>query len=88
MPIPEGYEIYEHPSNAGVFLRRIPTQVIDDQERAVVERGLRAFSDVDRYIVDVKQNVITVYLPNQGTWGKIAILSSTRPLEYLAINNS
>jgi hypothetical protein len=38
--IPSGYEVYENPKGL-VFLRRIQTQIITDEEVAVVESGMR-----------------------------------------------
>ena len=40
--IPPGYEVYENP-NGQVFLRRTKTQIITDEEAAVVEAGMRQF---------------------------------------------
>ena len=40
--IPPGYEVYENP-NGQVFLRRIQTQIITDEEVAVVEAGMRQY---------------------------------------------
>src|SRR6266705_630257 len=53
--IPEGFEIYENP-NAQVFLRRIPLRIIMDEERQVVEDGMRKYAQVQDYKIDVKGN--------------------------------
>jgi hypothetical protein len=58
--IPEGFEIYENP-NAQVFLRRIPPKIITDEEKAIVEDGMRQYTDLEYYKVDVKGNAIFVY---------------------------
>ena len=58
--IPEDFEIYENP-NAQVFLRRIPPKIITDEEKAIVEDGMRQYSDVQYYKIDVKGNAIFVY---------------------------
>src|SRR5499426_3350583 len=42
--IPVGFEIYENP-NAQVFLRRIPPKIITDEERQVVEDGMRQYAE-------------------------------------------
>ena len=39
--MPEGYEIYEHPANAQVFLRKKLPQLITDLEKDIVERELK-----------------------------------------------
>src|SRR5262249_18121884 len=51
--IPAGFEIYENP-NAQVFLRRIPPKIITDEERKVVEEGMRKYAKVQEYKIDVK----------------------------------
>ena len=58
--IPVGFEIYENP-NAQVFLRRIPPKIITDEERQVVEDGMRKYAEVQDYKIDVKGNVIAIY---------------------------
>jgi hypothetical protein len=62
--IPPGYEIYENP-NAQVFLRRIPPKIITDEERQVVEDGMRTYAEVQDYKIDVKGNAIVVYTADQ-----------------------
>ena len=62
--IPEGFEIYENP-NAQVFLRRIPPKIITDEERQVVEDGMRKYAEVQDYKIDVKGNAIVVYTADQ-----------------------
>ena len=44
--IPEGYEIYEKPSSAQVYLRKIKPKAVTDEEVALVYRRLR---DLTRY---------------------------------------
>ncbi|PSB30761.1 hypothetical protein [Stenomitos frigidus] len=63
--IPDGYEIYEHPS-AQVFLRKIPPQIITPEEVAIVQDGIKKHAKLDYFIVDVKDNQIVVYLCDQN----------------------
>jgi hypothetical protein len=58
--IPEGFEVYENP-NAQVFLRRIAPKMITDEEKAIVSEGMRQYSDVEDFKIDVKGNAIFVY---------------------------
>ena len=58
--IPEGFEVYENP-NAQVFLRRILPKIITDEEKAIVSEGMRQYSDVEDFKIDVKGNAIFVY---------------------------
>ena len=62
--IPAGFEIYENP-NAQVFLRRIPPKIITDEERQVVEDGMRTYADVQDYKIDVRGNAIAIYTADQ-----------------------
>src|SRR5262245_24448333 len=62
--IPEGFEIYENP-NAQVFLRRIPPKIITDEERQIVEDGMRKYASAQDYKIDVKGNAIVVYTADQ-----------------------
>ena len=64
--IPAGFEIYENP-NAQVFLRRIPPKIITDEERQVVEDGMRKYAEVQDYKIDVKGNAIVVYTADQDS---------------------
>ncbi len=83
MSIPEGYEIYEHP-NAQVFLRRIPDKVILDEEKDVVESGMRNFSSLKTYKIDIRKNVIQIYTPNQNLNALESILKTISPLPAIA----
>ncbi|MBC7972499.1 MAG: hypothetical protein H7Z11_20635 [Verrucomicrobia bacterium] len=62
--IPDGYEIYEHPS-AQVFLRKILSQIITPEEVAIVREGVKKAAKLDYFIVDVKDKQIVVYLCDQ-----------------------
>ncbi|MBD2471568.1 hypothetical protein H6G90_28675 [Nostoc sp. FACHB-145] len=63
--IPDGYEIYENP-NAQVFLRKIQPKIITDEEKMIVESGMKKFSLLPDYQIDIKQEIITIYTPNQN----------------------
>jgi hypothetical protein len=76
--IPAGYEIYEN-SNAQVFLRRIPPKIIADEERRVVEEGMRTYATVRDYKIDVKGNALLIYTAEQDIEALAEILSRTHP---------
>ena len=59
--IPAGYEVYEHPENAQVFLRKIRSQLISDLEIQLVEKAVNALRRSKRYIIDRKDEYITIY---------------------------
>lgn len=62
--IPDGYEIYENP-NAQVFLRRIQPRILTGKEISTVENGVRKYSGLKNFKVDVRKNKIVVFLPDQ-----------------------
>ncbi|MEW5803220.1 MAG: hypothetical protein AB1847_14075 [bacterium] len=62
--IPDGYEIYENP-NAQVFLRIIQPKLITDMERTVVETGMEKYSKEKDYKIDIKKEIITIYIADQ-----------------------
>ncbi|UCE06051.1 MAG: hypothetical protein JSW07_21090, partial [bacterium] len=73
--IPKGYEIYENP-NSRVFLRKIKPKIIKDSEKSIVENGLKKFSDLKFYVVDIKGNTISIFTPDQDIDGLIEIMKS------------
>ncbi len=58
---PEGFEVYEHPENAQVFLRKIRPQVITDIEQYLVKKALKSLSVSKRYRIDCKDEFLTIY---------------------------
>lgn len=73
--VPDGYEIYENP-NAQVFLRRVRPKIITDEEIAVVERAMQRFCQLQNYQIDVKKEIISIFLPDQDIDRWSEILSS------------
>jgi len=59
--VPEGYEIYEHPENAQVFLRKKRPKIITDIEKHLVEKHVGQLTRSRRYRVDCKDEYITIY---------------------------
>ena len=59
--VPRGYEIYEHPVNAQVFLRKKRPKIITDIEKHLVEKYVSQLSRSKRYRVDCKDDCITIY---------------------------
>jgi len=76
--IPVGFEIYENP-NAQVFLRRIPPKLITDEERQVVEDGMRKYAEVQDCKIDVKGNALVVYTPHQSVEEFAQLLKGLNP---------
>ena len=63
--IPEGYEIYEHPINAQVFLRKELSKIITDIERRLIDKYLKKIGASNRYLFDIKGKVITIFESDQ-----------------------
>lgn len=59
--IPSGYEAYENP-NGRVFLRKKQEQLIRSDELAIIEKGIKKYSDIKDFKLDVKKNIVTVYI--------------------------
>ena len=76
--IPAGFELYENP-NAQVFLRRIPPKIITDEERQVVEDGMRKYAEVQDYKIDVKDNAIVVYTADQDIETLVGLFKDRYP---------
>jgi hypothetical protein len=76
--IPEGFEIYETP-NAQVFLRRIPPKIITDEERQVVEDGMRQYASVQDYKIDVRGNAIEIHTAHQDSETFSEMFTRARP---------
>jgi hypothetical protein len=76
--IPEGFEIYEAP-DARVFLRRIPPKIIWDEERQIVEDGMRMYSGVKDYKIDVRGNTIEIYASIHDRETLSEIIAAMRP---------
>ncbi|MCF7971869.1 MAG: hypothetical protein K9L22_11990 [Methylococcaceae bacterium] len=62
--VPEGYEIYEHPENAQVFMRKIRPRLISEVEEQFVKNQVKALQRTRRYRVDCKDKYITIYESN------------------------
>jgi hypothetical protein len=63
--IPEGYEIYENP-NAQVFLRKMLPRLISETEISIIEDSLKRNTRAKNYKIDVREALLTIYLPDQA----------------------
>lgn len=81
--IPEGFEIYEHPGNAQVFLRKKRPRLISEIEEMFVKKHVDGLKSSRRYRVDCKDKYITIYESNVDTGNLTSIfgdLLSSVPL--------
>lgn len=85
--IPDGFEIYENP-NSQVFLRKIPPQFITPEELEIVVSGMKKYSKLDYFIVDVKGKNIIVYTCDQNVDTLVEIASSTYGADSSRVRNA
>ncbi len=62
--LPQCYEIYENP-NAQVFLRIISPKIITDEELSIVKNGVKKYSKLKDFKIDVEKNKIIIFFPDQ-----------------------
>jgi hypothetical protein len=70
--VPEGYEIYEKPESAQVFVRKIKPTKILPIERQLVK--------LEHFILDVEANSIVVYLTEANPDASFGILRAMAPM--------
>lgn len=78
--IPEGFEIYEHPANGRVFLRKELPRLITDFEKHIVEKELKKADPSKWYLVDIKGKEMTIFESNQDIDRLKAIFGPRTPL--------
>lgn len=59
--IPDGYEIYEHPSNGQVFLRHKVPKFISEIEESCIKKNLQKLNTTRPYKVDIRKKIITIF---------------------------
>jgi len=64
--IPEGFEIYEHPANAQVFLRKKIPLVISEMEVKLVQNELKKLAGPRLFVADAKGEEIVIYESNEN----------------------
>jgi hypothetical protein len=64
LSLPEGYEIYE-PPNGNVVLRKKIIKTINNEEKAIIERELNIICKGADYIIDEKNDGLSIYVDEQ-----------------------
>lgn len=86
--IPEGFEVYEHPESAVVFLRKEVPRLITDLEKKTVERELKKLSSSKWYLIDIKGKDLTIYESREDIDRLKAIFGSkVRPHDDLSMDD-
>lgn len=73
--MPAGFEIYENP-NGRVYCRRIRPKIITDSEVAVIDKGMKQFSKIEHYQIDVKKDTISVYTADQNLDSLLSLMTA------------
>jgi hypothetical protein len=74
--IPEGYELYESPGDAQVFVRRVPRKIIADTEADLVRELARKTAKTRYTLVDVKDKAIIVYAADDDVDERSRLMSA------------
>lgn len=86
--IPEGYEIYEHPSDAKVYLRRKLQQKITTKELLSIENYLNNIYSSFKYLAEAKGDEIIVYESEREMGVLSKIIGQSRPINRYGKNSS
>lgn len=78
--LPEGYEIYELPENAQVFVRKIKPTNILPIERQLLESSICKLAKLEHFIVDMEADSLTVYVTDAEPDASLSILRSMAPM--------
>ena len=84
--IPKGFEIYENP-HAQVFLRRVRPKLITDAEVEIVRSGMDKYSPAKYYQIDVKKNIIIIYLADQDVDILVELLKSAPGAKGMSVSD-
>ena len=60
--LPDGYEIWENPETAQVYVRRARPSVIIEPERRLLEEAIRTQGEIEHFIIDVDDRHLVVYV--------------------------
>ena len=63
--LPEGYEVYDHPSADQCFLRPIQPRLILEKEEQEITHNMKKDSDIKHYRVDIQKNTLVLYTPGE-----------------------
>lgn len=78
--MPEGYELYEHPEQGLVFIRKIrPTRILPEEREKLVA-WTRELAGTEYFIVDIQDDSLVVYTPGQGPAESARIFDKLGPI--------
>lgn len=62
--IPDGYELYECPETAKVYVRKVRVTAISPMERELLEEAIVRLAGIEHALVDVEADALVVHLSN------------------------
>jgi hypothetical protein len=78
--VPDGYEIYERPENAQVFVRKIrPTHIVPAETQSV-KTAIRRLAKLEHFIVEAEQASIVIYLSDAEPDLSIELMRAIAPM--------
>ncbi|MFV1966331.1 MAG: hypothetical protein ACC628_12980 [Pirellulaceae bacterium] len=73
--VPDGYEIYEKPGSAQVYLRKVKPTKITPLEHEMVADGIRRHAGLEHFVVDIEGDSLVIYLPGMSETDATGIAS-------------
>ncbi|HZL38025.1 MAG TPA: hypothetical protein VFC78_22105 [Tepidisphaeraceae bacterium] len=78
--VPEGYQVYEHPANAQIFVRKAKSTKILPTERQLLESSIRKLAKLEHFIVDTEADSLVVYLSDAEADAALNTMRSVAPM--------
>jgi hypothetical protein len=78
--LPDGYEIYEKPDTAQVFVRKIKESRILPMERRLVEASVHALGKPDHFIVEVEDQCVIVHMTDEDHDATLMLMRRVTPM--------
>jgi len=78
--LPDGYEIYEKPEDAQVYVRRIKPSPISANELQLVEAAIRQLAKLELFIVEINANNLIIHLTDFDPDASLKALSTIMPM--------
>lgn len=64
--MPEGYEVYENPRSAQVYLRKVKPTEVTAMEREMVADGVRRHAGLQHFVVAIEGDSLVIYTPGEN----------------------
>jgi len=81
---PDGYELYEDPASAQVFIRKFRPSAILPEEKEWVESTLRRLTKLSHFIVNIEDKSLVVYTSDADEDLRLNLMRSIVPMDERA----